>query len=122
MQFGDALLGERRALVAFHLERLGHDGDRQDAEFLRHLRHDRRGARARAATHAGGDEDHVRAFDQLDDAVTVFHRRLAADFRIRAGAETLGDVRADLQARLDLRVLERLRIGVDAHEIDALDA
>src|SRR5437868_1359123 len=39
-----------------------------------------------------------------------------------AGAETLGDVAADLQAGLHLRVLECLRIGVDAHELHALDA
>jgi hypothetical protein len=75
-----------------------------------------------AAAHAGGDEDHVRAFDQLDDAVAVFHRRLAAHFRVRARAEALGDVGADLQARLHLRVLECLRVGVDADEVDALDA
>ena len=50
-----------QALVAFHLERLGHDGDREDAEFLGHLRDDRRRARAGAAAHAGGDEHHVRS-------------------------------------------------------------
>ena len=43
LQLVDALVGERGALVAFHFERLGHDGDREDAELLRHLRDDRRG-------------------------------------------------------------------------------
>jgi hypothetical protein len=37
-------------------------------------------------------------------------------------AETLGDVAADLQRGLDLRVLDCLRIGIDAHELHALDA
>ena len=58
-QLGDALLRQREALAAFHLERLGDDRHREDAQFLRHLRHDRRGARAGATTHAGGDEHHV---------------------------------------------------------------
>ncbi len=43
------------------------------------------------------------------------------DLGIGAGAESLGDVAADLQADLHLGVLERLRIGVDANEIHAFD-
>src|SRR6478736_11165 len=45
----------------------------------------------------------------------------AAHIGIGAGAQALGDVAADLQRSLDLRVLERLRIGVDAHKLHALD-
>ena len=44
------------------------------------------------------------------------------DFRIGARAQTLGDVAADLQSGLHLGVLQRLRVGVDAHELHALDA
>ena len=66
-------------------------------ELARDLRDHRRRTRARAAAHAGGDEQHVAALDQLDDAIAVFHRRLAADFRVRARAESLRDVAADLQ-------------------------
>jgi hypothetical protein len=117
-----ALIGDARALVAFHLERLGDDGDRQDAEFLGDLRDHGSGARAGAAAHARGDEQHVAAFDELDDAVAILHRGLAADFRVGAGAQALGDVAADLQRGAHLGVLERLRIGVDANEIHALEA
>jgi hypothetical protein len=60
--------------------------------------------------------------DQLDDAVAIFHRRLPADFRIGAGAQSLGDVAADLQRGLHLRCLQCLRIGVDADEIHPFDA
>jgi hypothetical protein len=60
--------------------------------------------------------------DHLHDAVAVFHGGLPADLRVRAGTEALGDARADLQRGLDRGVLERLRIGVDAHELHALDA
>ena len=121
-QLHHALIGDARALVAFHLERLGDHRDGQDAELLGDLRHHRRRARAGAAAHAGGDEQHVAAFDQLDDAVAVFHRRLPADFRVGAGAQALGDVAADLQRGAHLGVLQRLRIGVDADEIHALEA
>ena len=93
----DAVIRDQRALAAFHLERTRDHGHREDAEFLRDLRDHRRRARARATAHAGGDEQHVAAFDHLDDAIAIFHRRLAAHFGIGAGAETLGDVAADLQ-------------------------
>ena len=103
-------------------ERLRHDGDRQDSHLLRELRDDGRGARARAAAQARRDEQHVGAFDDLLDAVAIFHRGLPADLGIRAGAEPLRDVAADLQARLDLGALQRLRVGVRADEIHAFDA
>ena len=121
-QLQHALVGDARALVAFHLERPGDHRHRQDAELLRDLRHHGRRARAGAAAHAGGDEQHVAALDELDDAVAILHRRLTADFRVGAGAQALGDVAADLQCGAHLGVLERLRVGVDADEIHALEA
>ena len=72
-----------------HLEGLGHDGDGQDVELLRDLRDHRRRARAGATAHARRDEQHVAAFDELDDAVAILHRGLAADLGIGAGAEAL---------------------------------
>src|SRR5262249_26092358 len=104
-----------------HLERLGHDRHREDAELLGDLRHDRRGPGAGAAAHAAGDEEHVAAFDELDDAVAVLHRRLPAHLGVGAGAQALGDVAADLQRGLHFRVLQGLAVGVDAHELHAVD-
>src|ERR1700689_4462929 len=46
--------------------------------------------------HASGDEQHVAALDHFDDAIAVLHRRLAADLRIGAGAQALGDAASDL--------------------------
>jgi hypothetical protein len=96
-------------------------GNGQDSELLGDLRDHRRRTSARAAAHAGRDEQHVGALDHLDDAIAVFHRCLPADFRICARAQTLRDVAADLQRHLHLRVLQRLRIGVQANEVHALD-
>ena len=120
-QLRDAVVGHAEALVAFHLKRLGHHRDGEDAQLARDLGHHRRRAGAGATAHARGDEQHVAALDQLDDAIAILHRRLAADLRIGAGAESLGDVAADLQRGLDLRGLQRLRIGVDADEVHAFD-
>src|SRR5690606_6896952 len=78
--------------------------------------------RAGAAAEAGRDEQHVRAFDDLVQAVAILHRRLPADVRVRARAETFRDVAADLQARLDLGRLQRLRVGVGADELHTFDA
>jgi len=116
-----ALIGDARALVAFHLERAGHHRDGEDAELLRDLRNHGRGAGAGAPAHAGGDEQHVAALDQLDDPIAILHCRLTAHLGVGARAQALGDVAADLQRGAHLGVLERLRVGVDADEIDALE-
>ena len=63
-------------------ERLGDDGDGESVEFFGERRHDRRSAGARAAAKTRGDEDHVRALQQLDDALGVFESRLTADRRV----------------------------------------
>jgi len=121
-QFQHAVVRHARALVAFHLERPRHDRHRQYAEFLGDLRHHGSRTRAGSPAHAGGDEQHVAALDELDDAVAIFHGGLTADLGVRAGAQALGDVAADLQRGAHLGVLERLRVGVDADEIHALEA
>ena len=70
-------------LLAFELERLGHDGHRERAELARQAGDDRRGAGPGAAAEAGGHEDHVGAVERLNDAFGVLERRLAADVRDR---------------------------------------
>ena len=78
-----------------------------------------RGAGAGAAAEAGGDEDHVGAFQRLDDLVGVFQRGLAADLGIGAGAEAVGELDAELDAHRGARHLQRLQVGVGDHELDA---
>jgi hypothetical protein len=120
-EFGDAMVGDRHALDALHQERLGHDGDCQNAELLRHLGHDRRGARPGAATHARGDEQHVGTLDDLVDPVAILHRGLAADVGVGTRAETLRNVATDLQCRAHACAVQCLRVRVGTNEIDALD-
>jgi hypothetical protein len=83
----------------------------------RAIRHDRCSTRAGAATHAGGDEQHVRALDHFGDAFPILDRRAATHFRIGARTQALGHVAAELHRDLGLVALECLRIGVGADEL-----
>jgi hypothetical protein len=93
----DALQRHLHAATAFERKRLGHHGHGEDALFLGQLGHDRRRAGTGATAHAGGDEHHVGAFEHRFDAFTIFQRGLTADLGVGTGAQTLGDVAAELQ-------------------------
>ena len=107
------------AALAFEVERLGHHADGEDALLARRAGDDRGCAGAGAAAHAGGDEAHMRAGEVVDDLVDAFLGCGAADLRLRAGAKTLGDMRAELDQPLGLRHGERLGVGVGDDELDA---
>jgi len=70
--------------------------------------------------HAGGDEDEVRTLQHAPHLVGVLLDRLAADLRAGTRAEPARELLADLDLDLRLGVLERLRVRVDADELDAL--
>ncbi len=60
--------------------------------------------------------------ERLGDALHVLERRLAAALGVRARAEALREVRAELDlGRREVRV-ERLHVGVGGDELDALEA
>ena len=103
-------------------KRLGDDGNRQRAHFAGQRGDDRRSAGAGAAAEAGGDEDHVGAFERLDDLVGIFERGLAADFGIGAGAQAVGELHAELDLHGRARHAQRLQVGVGDDEFDALHA
>ena len=115
---GLSLVATARAL---ELERTRDDADRQRAELAGDLRNHRRGARAGAAAGAGRDEHHVGAAQHGLDLVVLLARRLAAELRVGSRAEPAGDRVADVQGRRRGRGLQRLQIGVDRDELDALD-
>jgi hypothetical protein len=76
------------------------------------------GARgARAAAHAGGDEQHVRAVDGRADFVHREFGGFTALVGLAAGAQAAG---AELDDLVRVAAGERLRIGVRAHELHAL--
>ena len=81
-----------------------------------------RSAGAGAAAEAGGDEDHVSAFEGFNDLVGVFERSSAADIGIGAGAEAAGELRAELQLDGGVGELERLTVSVGGDELDSFHA
>ena len=82
---------------------------------------DRRGAGAGAAAHAAGDEHEVRVRERARDFVAILFDRLASDLGTRAGAEAARELLADLDLDVGLRREQRLRVGVDRDELDALE-
>jgi hypothetical protein len=58
--------------MTFVGKRLRHDSDRQDAEFARDARHDRRGARPGSAAHPRSHEHHVGALKTLTNLIFAF--------------------------------------------------
>ena len=109
----------RSAARPFELERLGDDADGEDAHVARRAGDDGGGAGAGAAAHAGGDEAHVGAGEVVADLLDGLFGGRAADFGLRAGAETLGHLQAHLDDALGLRRGQRLGIGVGHDEVDA---
>ena len=118
----DALLGLHRAATTLEGERAGDDADGEGAEALGHLGDDRRAAGAGAAALAGGDEDHVGALEHLLDLLAVLLGGLATDLGVAAGAEAAGELAADVELHVGVAHQQRLRVGVDGDELDALQA
>ena len=79
---------------------------------------DRSGAAAGAAAGAGGDEDHVGALEQALDLVLLLEGGAVADLGIGAGAEAARLLVADVDGDVGDAELQRLKIGVDGHELD----
>ena len=101
------------------MERLGDDADGQDALLARRRGDDGRRTGAGAAAHAGGDEHHVGAVEQLQDLGQRLFGGLAADLGPRTGAQALGDGDAELDAAVGERLAERLSVGIGDDELHA---
>ena len=119
---GDALLGLVGPAPSLEGERTGHHTDGQRAQGARDPGDDRRAAGAGATALARGHEDHVGALEHLLDLLRVVLGGLAADVRVGAGAEAAGELAADVELDVGVAHEERLRVGVDGDELDALEA
>ena len=120
-QLVDSGPGDGHAPAELERKRPGDHRDRQHVELGGDLRDDRRCPRARAPAHAGGDEEHVGALEDLRDAVAVLERRGSPELGVRTRAEPLGEVGPELHVDRGRRLRQRLGIGVRADEVDPLD-
>ena len=116
-----ALLGLLRAPAALETEGHGDKGDDQRARRAGGLGHDGGGPAARAAAHAGDQEDQFGVLDHGGDFLAVGLGRLGAERDIAAGAEAPGDRGADQHLFLHGRGGEGLAIGVDDGELEPVE-
>ena len=114
-------LGLHLAALALEGERPGDHADGQRAELAGDVRHHGRAAGAGAAALAAGHEDHVGALEHLLDLVAVVLGGVLADVRVGAGAEPAGQLPADVELDVGVAHQQRLRVGVDRDELDALE-
>ena len=119
-QLLDTSLSLTHTVGTLELEGLGHHAYRQDAGLVSQVSHDGCCAGAGAAAHAGGDEHHVGAFQNLGNLAPALLSGLLADFRLGACAHTAGELLTDLHLILTNGLVQVLLIGVDDDEIHAL--
>ena len=72
-------------------------------EFARELGHHRTGAGAGSAPHAGGNEDHVRPFQDVFDLLLVLESRFRPHIGNSSGAEAAGQLGPQRHLRGRLR-------------------
>lgn len=121
-QRGDASLGLVGTALALERERTRHHANGQGTELPGDRRHDGRAAGTGAAALASGDEDHVGAAEELLDVVLGVVGGLAADFGVGACTEAAGRIPSDVELDVGITHQQRLRVGVDGDELDALEA
>ena len=121
-EIGNAALCLTHPVRTFKFKGLGHDADGQNALVMRQLSNDGGCARAGAAAHTGGDEDHVGVFQDLRNGVFGFLRGFLTDLRLRASAHAAGQLFADLNLVFAGGLVEVLLIGIDCDKFNARNA
>ena len=106
------------ATLALEGERPGDHADGQRAERPGDPGDHRRAAGAGAAALAGRHEDHVGALERVLDVLGVIFGRLPALVRVGAGAETAGELTADVELDVGIAHQQRLSVGVHRDELD----
>src|SRR5208337_3453446 len=118
-EFLQGLLRLEHAALALKRKGLGDHGYAERTDLAGQRSYHGSRTTSRASAKAGGDEDHVRAFEGFNNFFRIFERRLPANLRVRAGAKTLGEFRAELQFDGGLGEFEGLQVGVRRDELHA---
>jgi len=118
-QFGHTSLRLVQAPFAFEGKWLGDHRYRQRSHLAGQRSNDRRCASSCTTTQSGGDKNHVCAFQDFNDLVRVLQCAAAADFRVRARAQAVGQLGAKLDLYRRARHLQGLKVGVGNNKLDA---
>jgi len=86
-----AVLGGVHTMAAFEGEGLGDDTNGERAAFFGDLRYDRGGSGSGSTTQAGGDENHIGAFEYGVELFGGFFSAFSADLGVAAGAKAAGE-------------------------------
>ena len=121
-QLFDADLGLHLAALALEGERPGDDADGEGADLPRDVADDRGAAGAGATAFAARHEHHVGAAKHLFDLFLVVFGRVLADVGVGARAEATGQLAADVELDVGVAHEQRLCVGVDGDELNALEA
>ncbi|VDR29778.1 Uncharacterised protein [Raoultella terrigena] len=108
--------------LPFEIEGFSHNRNGQDTKILRHFcDHWCRTGTGTAAIPAAINTMSA-AVESSTQRFTVFIRRIAADFRVGARAQTFGNTATNLNSLANGRFTQRLRVGVHREEFHTLDA
>ena len=121
-QLRDAGLGLVGPPTPLEGERAGDHTDGQGAQALRDPGDDGGAPGAGATALPRGDEDHVGPLEDLLDLLGVVLGGALADLRVGSGAEAPGELAADVELDVGVAHQQRLGVGVDRDELDALEA
>jgi hypothetical protein len=121
-QFLDAGLGLHLAPLALEGERPGHHADGEGADLAGDAGHDGGAAGTGAAALAARHEAHVGAAQHFLDLVAVVLGGVAPDVGVGAGTEAAGELAPDVELHVGIAHQQRLGVGVDGDELDALEA
>ena len=118
----DTLHGLLHALASLKAERLCDDADGEDVGLMRNVRDRRRSARARAAAHTGGDEDHIGILHALGKLVPALLGSLLADGGVTARALSMRQLFADLDLLIRRGHCKRLLVRIDRDKLHTAGA
>ena len=121
-QLCNALFRIAHSFLAFKIEGLCHNADRQDAQLLGNGRNAGSRTCACAAAHACGNEHHIGTTQCLRDIILCFIHGALTDFRVAACAQTLCQLFANLDFRCGFGFRQSLSVCIDGNEFHPIQA
>jgi len=115
------VFGLTHTFIAFELERLCHNTNRQNTKFTCGLCNDWRSARSGAAPHPCRDKAHVRSRTMVNDLFNAFFRSGRPNGRTRACTQTFGDFDTKLDAAFGHALLQCLSVSVCDNKVHTVE-
>ena len=105
-------------MCSFKREGLRDDSDNECTNLFRDLRDDSRSARAGAAAHTAGYEDHIASGERFLNLLSRLFGSALTELRVHTRTEPARKILADMDSALRERAVEVLCIGIDGDKFD----